>query len=288
MRVACVIPARNEEAYIANTLRALNEQEPLTIASDEITPEPAVDPIILVDDGSTDSTVQIAAELGARVVAGPSHHHKIRTLRICETINKGLAEVPPDADYVLILGADNLIQPGYCRELIGRMESDSRLVVASGRCRGERWNPRIPRGTRIVDYRWWVSEGEPPGLYGVDHGWEDRLLHWAWWKGYETRSFQDIVTEPQRRSGREADWEERGQAMRVLGYDLLRLIWRSLGLVLMDGNITGAGDMVRGYLHTGLRPEPWARAVQKRVAREGIHRGLRGHWPLGTSDLSDA
>jgi len=54
--VSVVIPAYNAERAIGSVIAALHEQEP------------APDEIIVVDDGSTDRTGEIAAELGARVV----------------------------------------------------------------------------------------------------------------------------------------------------------------------------------------------------------------------------
>ena len=52
-----IIPAYNEEEFIGQTLRALTKNSNLEI--------------ILVDNGSTDRTAEIASELGVKVVDFP-------------------------------------------------------------------------------------------------------------------------------------------------------------------------------------------------------------------------
>jgi glycosyltransferase involved in cell wall biosynthesis len=54
--VSVVIPAYNAERTLGSVIRGLQEQQP------------SPDEIIVVDDGSTDSTAAIAADLGARVI----------------------------------------------------------------------------------------------------------------------------------------------------------------------------------------------------------------------------
>jgi len=58
-KLSVIIPARNEEKNLPRLLRSLQSQS---------TPP---EEIIVVDDGSTDRTAAVAAELGARVVTPP-------------------------------------------------------------------------------------------------------------------------------------------------------------------------------------------------------------------------
>ena len=60
-RVSVCLPARNEERTIGNTVR--------TIRSELMDRYPVVDEIVVIDDGSTDSTATEAGREGARVVA---------------------------------------------------------------------------------------------------------------------------------------------------------------------------------------------------------------------------
>lgn len=63
MRVSFVIPAWNEEAELPATLASL-------LAAAEATLEPGGFEVLVVDDASTDRTVELARAAGARVVAG--------------------------------------------------------------------------------------------------------------------------------------------------------------------------------------------------------------------------
>ncbi len=56
MRVLVAVPALNESAVIGNVLKSLSKAHPMN-------------DVLLVDDGSTDSTASIAAATGARVVS---------------------------------------------------------------------------------------------------------------------------------------------------------------------------------------------------------------------------
>ncbi|MDD2282096.1 MAG: glycosyltransferase family 2 protein [Eubacteriales bacterium] len=85
MKVAAVIPAYNEEKTIANVVRVLLSS-------------PSIGQVIVVSDGSTDNTAEVAAQLGASVVNLP------------ENLGKGgamLAGVKnTDADYIMFIDAD--------------------------------------------------------------------------------------------------------------------------------------------------------------------------------------
>ena len=58
MRISIILPAKNEESGLRQTLPGLRE----------VLPDAEV---IVVDDGSTDATAAVAAEHGARVISSP-------------------------------------------------------------------------------------------------------------------------------------------------------------------------------------------------------------------------
>lgn len=94
-RVACVIPARNEEARIAATVSAAARLEHVAT-------------VIVVDDGSSDRTAQAAAAAGAIVVSHQRNRGKaaaiesgVNALGVLEE-RDGL----PAADALLLLDAD--------------------------------------------------------------------------------------------------------------------------------------------------------------------------------------
>ncbi|MGA7614129.1 MAG: glycosyltransferase family 2 protein [Thermoanaerobaculia bacterium] len=69
MRVSAIIAAYNEEQTIANVINALKRS-------------PLIDEIIVVSDGSTDATVEIARELEVRTIALRENHGKGCAMRL--------------------------------------------------------------------------------------------------------------------------------------------------------------------------------------------------------------
>lgn len=98
MKIAAVIPAYNEEATIGEVVRTVRQT-------------PAVNEVLVVSDGSTDGTVEAAADAGARVVCLPVN------------VGKGGAMMAgiknTDADLVLFLDADLIgLKPAHVMSLL--------------------------------------------------------------------------------------------------------------------------------------------------------------------------
>lgn len=87
MKVTAIIPAYNEEKTIASVVRVL-----LSSAS--------IDQVIVVSDGSTDSTAEIAGKLGAKVVDLPENLGKGGAMLA------GVKYADADADYIMFIDAD--------------------------------------------------------------------------------------------------------------------------------------------------------------------------------------
>jgi rSAM/selenodomain-associated transferase 2 len=104
MRISVVIPALNEEAFLAQTLRALAPEGPHEV--------------LVVDGGSTDATCRIAAQ-GARLVRGPRGR--------AAQMNLGAAQATGDA--LLFLHADCMVEPGALR---AAAQALARCGVAAG------------------------------------------------------------------------------------------------------------------------------------------------------------
>jgi len=144
MSVTAIIPAYNEEKYIANVLKVLTEVEEIT-------------QIIVVSDGSTDSTVQVALSWDVQVIALHKNIGKGGALTI--GVKYALAE------NVLLLDADligltkqhilDLIKPvlkGQAEMTIGvfengRLATDMAQLISpylSGqRCLKKKWLEQI-------------------------------------------------------------------------------------------------------------------------------------------------
>jgi glycosyltransferase involved in cell wall biosynthesis len=105
--VSIIMPARNGEAYIASALRSLLRESNVGLD------------IIVVDDGSTDRTVEIVRGVAAenpcvRIVDGPQSG-------VSAARNAGLAAVPKDVPYISFLDCDDLNVPGRIARQLGKL-----------------------------------------------------------------------------------------------------------------------------------------------------------------------
>ncbi|MFP4168037.1 MAG: glycosyltransferase family 2 protein [Desulfonatronovibrionaceae bacterium] len=120
MHLAVIIPCLNEEATIKSVLAAIPEEIPGVDKMD----------VIVVDDGSTDSTVQIAEEHGASVVS----HGK--NLGVGAAFNTGISEaINRGCDIVVNMDGDGQFNPEDIPSLVEpilRKQAD--FVTASRFC----------------------------------------------------------------------------------------------------------------------------------------------------------
>lgn len=114
-RVSVVIPARDEALRITPCLEALRD-------------DPDIHEVIVVDDGSADETVAVAAALGARVVPGA-------------TLPEGWVGKPwalqqgleaATGDVVITLDADTRPRPGLVRELVAVLAGEPPAALVTG------------------------------------------------------------------------------------------------------------------------------------------------------------
>ena len=268
MKYAVVVPARNEEGYIEKMLSELRRQ---------ILPPSQ---IIVVDDGSTDRTGQIASKYADVVVRLPDRGYGVAGRpELAEVVNEGLRRVEKDVDYVLICGADHVLPKNYFEAIVSRMKANPKMVVASGRIRGEPHFDFAPRGSgRVVDANFWREVSDLQ--YPIEWGWEAWLLYKAMQLGYEVRCFQDIVTEIQRptRLGKTRLW---GKAMYALGYDWKYALGRCT-LTFFKSPKAGVNMFLGWLLHKNIRRldiADWVNQWQKNLfwkrVRTIIKRGGR-------------
>ncbi|MFL5825007.1 MAG: glycosyltransferase family 2 protein, partial [Thermoleophilaceae bacterium] len=111
--VTVVIPVKDRPELLRQTLRSVAEQ----------TQPPAE--VVVADDGSTDSTPEVAREDGARVIRNAEGGWGPSAAR-----NAGLAEVR--TPYVAFLDSDDLLLPGAHEVLRGALERDPAAPFAYG------------------------------------------------------------------------------------------------------------------------------------------------------------
>jgi glycosyltransferase involved in cell wall biosynthesis len=105
------MPAFNEEKYIAKTILGVRRH---------------VDEVLVVDDGSTDATGEIATALGAHVIKHPSNGGYGRAL---QTIFKAAQEL--DADALVVIDSDGQHNPEDIPRLLGVLQNGTDIVIGS-------------------------------------------------------------------------------------------------------------------------------------------------------------
>jgi len=231
IKVAVVIPARNEENFVEKTLSSLVTQ---TLSPKHI---------IVVNDGSVDKTSIIASKY-AKVIDLPDRGYRATgTSKLAKVINRGLKTID-DVNYVMILGADHILPENYLHVIIDRMEIDNQIVIASGVIMGEESTETAPRGSgRVVRYSFWKNIGLS---YPETLGWESYLVYKAMSLGYRVVCYNDVITYSQRPTGRRTNLKEYGRAMYILGYDWKYGLGRSFLTFLK--NPRGGLNMLFGFL----------------------------------------
>jgi glycosyltransferase involved in cell wall biosynthesis len=114
-RVAAIIPAYNEESNIGAVLRVLKQV-------------PEVNEVIVVNDGSTDRTGEVARSFGVRVVDLPVNQGKGAALKAGAAITR--------AEVLLFLDADLIgLRPRHVRALVAPIlsgETDATVGIFDG------------------------------------------------------------------------------------------------------------------------------------------------------------
>jgi glycosyltransferase involved in cell wall biosynthesis len=114
-RVALIVPALNEERSIGAVVRSL----PLGLYSQ----------VVVVDNGSTDRTAEVARAAGAQVVSEPRRGYGSACLR-------GIAALDPAADVVVFMDGDASDLPGEAVLLVDPILRDRADLVLGSRALG--------------------------------------------------------------------------------------------------------------------------------------------------------
>ncbi|MFP3872783.1 MAG: glycosyltransferase family 2 protein [Candidatus Natronoplasma sp.] len=117
--ITAVIPAYNEEERIEKVLKETSQY---------------VDEIIVVDDGSTDNTAEIARLYG-RTIEKDSNQGYI------DSIKRGFKAA--EGDIVVTLDADGEHDPAFIPELIEPLKEDDADLVLGKREKVPRWSERV-------------------------------------------------------------------------------------------------------------------------------------------------
>jgi len=127
VKISVVIPARNEEQAIGEVVRAV--------------PADRVHEVIVVDNGSTDKTVEQASSAGARVIFEPRPGYGSACLTG--------ARAASGSDIIVFLDGDHSDDPGQLEAIVGPLMDDQADLVIGSRLGGTLEKGAMPLHGRL-------------------------------------------------------------------------------------------------------------------------------------------
>ena len=242
-KIAVVIPVYNEENNIGSCMSHLLSQ----------TVKP--DTILIVNDGSTDNTVDVVEEI-QKDFDGKSIHfchlHRSSGYGLGYSRNlfigtKWLDKQRNPYDLLMLLDADQRLAPDYIELCVAQFDPDTAIV--GGVTRGTEFKPEQPRGAHRILSKEFLDKHPFPLTYATDsfHFYE------AIQNGYKVKVVKDATAQEVR--NRHASFFDnfcRGRECHLLGYSLQYIIGRAVKNSLNFKSPTPF-LMIYGFLYSLLR-----------------------------------
>jgi poly-beta-1,6-N-acetyl-D-glucosamine synthase len=283
---AVVTPAKDEADRLAVLARSLTAQS--------VPPRTW----LIVDNGSTDQTPAVIAELGRRhpwihALSVQPVEDIARGAPIVRAFHAGIGALGSGHDIVAKVDADITLEPDYFERLLDAFAADSRLGIASGTCyelQNGSWRQRFGTGANVWGAaRAYRAECLAEVLPFEERiGWDGVDVIKANVRGWRTATLLDLPfrhhrLEAAREQGRWHGWSVQGDAAHFMGYRFAYLVLRTLFHARKDPFALG---MLWGYAVAGLRRRPPIAdpSVREYVRREQRLRDLpmRRREALGT------
>ncbi|MGC8962223.1 MAG: glycosyltransferase [Candidatus Bathyarchaeia archaeon] len=276
-RMLVIVCARDEEETLSRCLDSLLGQSR------------RVDRIVIVDDGSSDSTPEICERYAAthdNVVAvhrqrsGREGGAVVRGIEIAKAFNSGLEAVGGEVfDYLAKVDADMVLSRNYMDLVVSEFEVDPRLGLAGGVTVNEPTH-QVRGGNRVFRWSCWMDvswNGRMPLVDAEDtyttvkalyKGWRVKLI-------LEARS---IHLRSGRVKGLRRTALERlrvGAACYALGYHPLLFLGRSMLRTLSPPYLAGFIASLTGWIHAWIRRAEVEEELRSYLRRMQIQR-LKG------------
>ncbi|HLW62472.1 MAG TPA: glycosyltransferase family A protein [Flavobacterium sp.] len=125
MKIYCVIPTYNEEAFIGKMLQSLTEQTLL--------PEK----VVVVNDSSTDKTAEIIGQFTGKYpfiqqVYNPSENKHLPGSKVIRAFQKGFETLDNSYDLIVKLDADLILPKNYFERIVEVFQSDEKIGMVGG------------------------------------------------------------------------------------------------------------------------------------------------------------
>ncbi|WP_315549317.1 glycosyltransferase family A protein [Microbacterium aurum] len=137
-----VVPCYNYGAFLPQSVRSILDQQGLEIR------------VTIVDDASPDGSAAVADQLAAADPRVSVLHNEVN-LGAVRTFNRGIAQV--DADYMLLISADDLVAPNALTRAAALMEANPTVGLVYGHAQKFVGEPK-PRGAfPFVTWSTWAG-----------------------------------------------------------------------------------------------------------------------------------
>jgi glycosyltransferase involved in cell wall biosynthesis len=254
---AVVTPARDEARNLPRLAECLAAQRLLPSAW------------VIVENGSTDDTLEAARTLAARhpwiqVLSLQGQTVPTRGGPIARAFEAGVEALGSEPSVVVIVDGDVTLGPEYFERLMEKFAANPRLGMASGNRyefeRGE-WRRHNPTGSTTVEgqcraYRW----ASLPDVLPLDDAmsWDGIDAIKATLRGWETRTFFDFGYRHHRAIGtrdgtRAKAWATEGRGAYYMGYRPYYIVLRALHHARRQPSALG---LVWGYASSAARRAP--------------------------------
>ncbi len=249
MKYYIIIPAYNEEAFMALTLQSLVEQTLLPSK------------IVVVNDNSTDSTAEIVTSFSEKfpfitLVNKKSDAIHLPGSKVIQAFQEGEKHIDDNYDIIVKVDADLIFPNNYFETIIKHFQSDSKIGMAGGFCyiaKNDDWilenltDKDHIRGA-LKAYRKTTYQqigGLKPAM-----GWDtvDELLcKFYHWKVVTDDSLHVKHLKPTGASYNQAARFKQGEAFYALGYGFFITSVASLKLAMRKGKLLLFIDYLKGF-----------------------------------------
>ncbi|WP_296149877.1 glycosyltransferase family 2 protein [uncultured Flavobacterium sp.] len=258
MKYYIVIPAHNEEAFIALTLQSLAEQTVLPSK------------IVVVDDNSTDKTSEIIQEFAIKfpfisLIKKTSEAIHLPGSKVIQAFHKGFETLDENYDFIVKLDADLILPANYFETIISIFKSDSKIGMAGGFAYIEKNGDWILENLTDKDHirgafkayrkKCFLEIGNLKPAMGWDTV-DELLSKFYGWKVITDQSLKVKHLKPTGANYNKTARYKQGEAFYTLGYGFLITSIASAKLAMLKKKPFLFFDYIKGFLKAKRAKKP--------------------------------
>jgi glycosyltransferase involved in cell wall biosynthesis len=249
MNYYIVIPAHNEETFMALTLQSLADQTVLPTKA------------VIVNDNSTDKTADIVLAFAEKhpwisLVNATSDAIHLPGSKVIQAFQKGLATLDDQYDIIVKADADLIFPPNYFETIIQHFQSDDRIGMVGGFAYIEKNGEWLLENLTDKDHirgafkAYRKATFEQIGGLKPAMGWDtvDELLcKFYHWKVITDESLKVKHLKPTGANYNKTARYKQGEAFYTLGYGFFITAIASLKLAMRKGKPLLFADYIKGF-----------------------------------------